>query len=84
MMDTHAFEIIVRGNPVRLCIGVPKGRKRPALWIDAPHPANDGGNAVILAQFHSEPAAYVAVQFMEDITEEINRVIEHLKANPPQ
>lgn len=53
-----------------LCIGKPDGRTRPALWIRSPE-----GN-VILAQFHGEREAQIAVNFLDQSVEQITRVID--------
>lgn len=67
-ITVHAYEIADRPGAL-LCIGRPEGRTRPALWIKSPE------GTVILAQFHGEKEAQVAVNFLDESVGQIARVI---------
>lgn len=76
-METHAYEITDRPGAL-LCVGVPPGRVRPALWLTT---SQTGSTVhVILAQFHGEKQALVAVNFLDSLIGQIQRVIDHLAA----
>lgn len=70
MFDAHVYEIGDRPD-TRLVIAVPAGEHRPAIWIA---PA-DGPN-VLLGRFYSDRHAQIAVNFLDTMTETINRVIK--------
>lgn len=70
----HAYEITDRPG-VRLCVGVPPGRTRPAMWLESPGTSN---KPVILAQFHGENHACAAINFLDSTIDQINRVIKFL------
>lgn len=72
--DIHAYEIEDLPG-ARLCVGYPHGRNRPALWIVS---KADGG-AVMLAQFHGEREAQIAINFLDETIGQINRVIQHYR-----
>lgn len=71
-MAVHAWEITDRPG-ARLCIGRPPGRSRPALWLMS----SEGD--VMLAQFHGEKEAQVAINFLDQTIDQINRVITHYR-----
>lgn len=72
--DIHAYGISDMPG-AHLCVGIPRGRSRPALWISSPA---DGGS-VILAQFHGEREAQIAINFLDTSADQINRVIQHYR-----
>lgn len=73
-MQTRAYQITDRPG-VTLCVGVPSGRQRPALYIILPE---TGRAQHILAQFHGEVEAKVASNFLDATIGQIQRVIDHL------
>lgn len=59
-----------------MCVGVPAGRTRPALWLST---AQTGEPLhLILSQFHGETEAMVAVNFLDGLIDQIQHVIDHL------
>lgn len=70
--DLYAYQITDRPGAT-LYLGYPPGRKRPALWIIAPE------GSVILAQFHGEKEAQVTANFLDEMVNQINRVIQHYR-----
>jgi hypothetical protein len=69
--DVHAYE---NSSAAMLCIGVPEGRTRPAIWF------RYKGVTVMIAQFHGEQEALAMIEFMDTHTDDINKVIQHLTA----
>lgn len=56
-------------------VGVPKGRKRPALFtVDT-----TTGKMTILAQFHGLDHAAAMVGWMDGFVGQVGRVIQHIK-----
>lgn len=74
-MATRAYQISDRPGAT-LCIGVPAGRNRPAMWITT---AQTGPlTHVILSQFHGEKEALAAANFLDSLIGQIQRVIDHI------
>lgn len=69
----YVYEIEDRPG-VRLCLGVPPGQVRPALWI-----VQEGTPALILGRFNGPREMLIAVNFMTTLVETINRVITHYR-----
>jgi len=55
-----------------LCVGIPKGRARPALWFTGPH-----GETSIIAQFHSTAHAQALVAFLDEHGRQVQNAINH-------
>lgn len=70
-MDIHAYAISDRPGAL-LCVGVPQDRTRPALWIQ-----EGDEDPVVLAQFHGEKHAQVAINYLDTMVGAINRAIAH-------
>ena len=58
------------GDDATLCIGIPKGRVRPALWVSV------GIETIMLAQFHGEVEAAFAIKFLDQHSDAVQHVID--------
>lgn len=67
--DVYAFRV-PENQGLMLCIGIPPGRVRPALW------ASVDGTVRILAQFHSVPDASSAAVILTTIMGAVQRAID--------
>lgn len=72
--NVHAYQLDSTPG-YSLCIGVPAGRVRPALWLVN----QERGESMILAQFHGAAHARLAIDFLDRMTDSINAVIHHLE-----
>lgn len=70
MIDMHVYSVADTPGLV-LVIGVPKGDKRPAIWL-----AQGGNPGVVLGRFYSDDAALAAVRFLDTQVDAVNRVIK--------
>jgi Tfp pilus assembly PilM family ATPase len=70
MIDMHVYSIADTPGLV-LVVGVPKGDKRPAIWL-----AKNGEPGIILGRFYSDNHAQAAVNFLDKQVDAINRVIQ--------
>jgi hypothetical protein len=60
----------------RLCVGYLPGRSRPALWIE-----DRSAGRAILAHFNGPKHVQAAVNFLDAMADQINRVIEFYQSN---
>lgn len=74
-MLTRAYAIEDRPGAM-LFIGVQPGQVRPTLWYYQKGPGYE--DTITLASFHGEKQAIVAANFLDAMTGQIQRVIDHL------
>lgn len=66
--STFGYQCV--GDEATLCVGIPKGRVRPALWVSS------GKKTVMLAQFHGEAEAALAIKFLDQHSDAVQHVID--------
>ncbi|MEP6990087.1 MAG: hypothetical protein ABJA80_04085 [bacterium] len=69
----QVFGFQCTGDDAVLCVGIPKGRERPALWLAA------HGRTVMLAQFHGPTFAAMAVKFLDQHSDAVQHVINQYR-----
>lgn len=93
MADLGGFEIVPPGHELEpgdmhaygigdlpgvfLALGVPKGQNQPAIMLWSP----EEGKLVILGRFHGELHMYAAIRFLDDMSNQVNRVIQFHELN---